>query len=135
MKATRIPEGKRVAIVGSYDAVGDWQVKNAVSLESVVPPIWTATVKVKKNAIPFEYKYIITDDNGHDVRTTQCNHRPRRHALIDSNLLQAEWETGANRMFSVYPSQLETSLYIRDDEEFRVIQSPTAKALQVVDNC
>jgi hypothetical protein len=37
-------------------------------------------------------------------------------------------------MFSVYPSQLETSLYIRDDEEFRVIQSPTAKALQVVDN-
>jgi 4-alpha-glucanotransferase len=97
VKATRIPEGKRVAIVGSYDAVGDWQVKNAVSLESAVPPIWTATVKVKKNAIPFEYKYIITDDNGHD----------------------AEWETGANRMFSVYPSQLETSLYVRDDEEFR----------------
>jgi hypothetical protein len=85
VKATRIPEGKRVAIVGSYDAVGDWQVKNAVSLESAVPPIWTATVKVKKNAIPFEYKYIITDDNGHDVRTTQFNHRPRRLALMDSN--------------------------------------------------
>jgi hypothetical protein len=33
-----------------------------------VPPIWTATIKVKKNSIPFEYKYIITDDNGHDVR-------------------------------------------------------------------
>jgi hypothetical protein len=26
-------------------------------------------------------------------------------------------------MFSVYPSQLETSLYIRDDEEFRVHHS------------
>lgn len=33
-------------------------------------------------------------------------------------------------MFSVYPSQLETSLYVRDDEEFRVslhLPSPPQK--------
>jgi 4-alpha-glucanotransferase len=66
LKATRIPEGKGVSVLGSYEAVGDWQVENAVRLECAVPPIWTATIKVKKNAIPFEYKYLLTDDNGHD---------------------------------------------------------------------
>lgn len=116
VKATQIPEGKRVSIVGSYDAVGDWQVKNAVALECIVPPIWTASIKVKKSAIPFEYKYIITDDNGHDV----CS--PWLMVGVKSLTadFQAEWETGANRMFSVYPSQLDTPLYVRDDEEFRV---------------
>jgi len=97
VKATRVPEGKRVSIVGSHDSIGNWQVKKAVALESNVPPIWVANVKVKKNAIPFEYKYIITEGNSHDV----------------------DWEIGSNRMFNVCPSQLDTPLYVRDDEDFR----------------
>jgi hypothetical protein len=48
--------------------------------------------------------------------------------------VQAEWETGANRVFSVYPSQLDTPLYIRDDEEFRV-RCPACLAFLLIQLC
>lgn len=71
VKATRLPEGKRVFVIGSYDAVGSWVVKDAIALECSVSPIWTASIKVKKNAIPFEYKYIVSDSDKQNVRLYQ----------------------------------------------------------------
>ncbi len=67
VKATRVGPGKRVAVVGSFSDSGDWEVHRALPMTHKLGSIWTTNVKIRKNEIPFEYKYVITDDNAAEV--------------------------------------------------------------------
>jgi hypothetical protein len=69
--------GEKIFAIGSTDFCGEWDLAAALKLKWTEGNIWRATVEVKGDLQPFEYKYVCVSS--------------------DSN----RWEPGANRVLDL----------------------------------
>lgn len=83
VRAPQLRSFEHLAIVGSEDALGNWNPEKAIPMTEISPNEWIADIDAEKLDVSyFEYKFIAIPENGTDVSS------PSRHIL---------WETGENR--------------------------------------
>jgi 4-alpha-glucanotransferase len=75
--APRISKQHFLGIVGNCNALGNWDVKNALHLTGCDFPVWKVAINAKNVPAILEYKYVIIDPN---------------------NPEQLIWEAGSNRL-------------------------------------
>ena len=76
VSAPQLRKGQSLAILGSHPALGSWNVARYLRMEQIGCFDWLLSVNVDAVLLPFEYKYVIIDDE--------------THALV-------AWEEGDNR--------------------------------------
>ncbi|CAL5220743.1 g2802 [Coccomyxa viridis] len=57
-------EGEGIGITGSLPALGNWQIRQLLSLKEVQTPFWEAEVSVPQHAFPITYKYVVSRESG-----------------------------------------------------------------------
>ena len=67
VSAPQLQKGQSVAIVGSHPALGSWNVARYLKMESIGCFEWLLSVNVDAVLLPIEYKYVIVDDETHDL--------------------------------------------------------------------
>lgn len=76
VSAPQLQKGQSVAIIGNHPALGSWNVARYLRMEPIGHFEWLLSVNVDAVLLPIEYKYVIIDDETHELVT---------------------WEEGANR--------------------------------------
>ena len=107
LKATRIPKGKTLGIIGNQKALGNW--KTPILLDHSNYPIWQTTISLNQIKFPVNYKYVIVD--------------------IDTNKIE-HWEDGNERNIFYVNTGSDSILHIQNDEKFRY-SSPNWKGAGV----
>lgn len=82
VKAPFIDRNQVLAVSGSSDKLGQWDVAKAVELNDAGFPEWTVAIDINKEKAPFEYKFLVADKATHEV---------------------IAWEKGENRHFAGCP--------------------------------
>lgn len=97
IRAPRVGRNLKLCIIGSTEALGNWNEERAVIMECRKYPIWEVDVPLKKGDLPAQYKYGIYDTKTKKIET---------------------WEAGDNRYL---PAQDigNSRLHIRTDEYFK----------------
>ncbi|MDE6857909.1 MAG: 4-alpha-glucanotransferase, partial [Alistipes sp.] len=65
--APAVRPGQVLAVAGQGDALGDWDVSEAVVMNDAEFPLWSIGLKASKLEFPFEYKFLILDAKSRDV--------------------------------------------------------------------
>ncbi len=98
LNAALIEPNQIFGIIGSDEALGNWDEEKVVLLEDDQYPTWETLVGIKKPNRPIHYKYVILDA---DTKTI------------------IEWETGEDRELQLHLTETDTILYRQTDENFR----------------
>ncbi len=98
MLAPRVPQGRKLAIIGSDKALGDWDKAKAVVMNTYAYPLWEAEVELKTPNVPFSYKYAIYNPQTKELDT---------------------WEIGENRYYQIPIFEAEKQIAVISDQKFR----------------
>jgi 4-alpha-glucanotransferase len=60
----RVHDGDTISVVGSIEALGEWDSEKAVPMDPSDIPCWNLDLSVEATQIPFLYKYLIKDRAG-----------------------------------------------------------------------
>lgn len=71
-----------LGLIGSCDALGNWEACRPLRMVEVQPNVWHLTVSVSSLRLPFEYKFVAID--------------------AETGRVMA-WETHPNRLFHIQP--------------------------------
>ena len=65
VRAPQLRPNERLAVVGSEDCMGGWDVNRALEMQQIQPHEWCVTIDADRCSRPLmEYKYVIIDNNG-----------------------------------------------------------------------
>ena len=65
VRAPQLRPNERLAVVGSEDCMGGWDVNRALEMQQIQPHEWCVTIDADRCCRPLmEYKYVIIDNNG-----------------------------------------------------------------------
>ena len=67
VSAPQLLEGQMLAIVGSHPALGSWNPARYLPMTHVGKKVWMLTLNVDWIAMPLEYKYVIVDEQKHEL--------------------------------------------------------------------
>ena len=59
-----VRSNQKVAVVGSIPELGEWKVENAVVFADSEFPMWHGHVAIKAQNFPFQYKFVILNEDG-----------------------------------------------------------------------
>lgn len=62
-----VKRNQKLAIVGSCPELGGWDPKNSLNLADAHFPLWTGAITVQRSSLPFEYKYIICEQDNEPI--------------------------------------------------------------------
>lgn len=77
-------EGRVLGIIGSCNALGNWEYCRPIRMNEAAPNVWQLTLDAATLKSPFEYKFVAVDEKTGAVK---------------------EWETRPNRLFQIQPLQ------------------------------
>ncbi|GJM61961.1 4-alpha-glucanotransferase [Persicobacter diffluens] len=103
ISAARVPEGHKICLLGSSEALGGWAESKALVLEPKGESLWQAEVALNGIALPVEYKYGLYDTKAKKITAWE----------------QREF----NRVLFAEVSE-ENSVHIISDEEFSYPMGP-----------
>ena len=67
VSAPQLQKGQSVAIIGNHPALGSWNVARYLRMEPIGHFEWLLSVNVDAVLLPIEYKYVIIDDETHEL--------------------------------------------------------------------
>ena len=74
------PQGLELGIIGSCNALGNWEYCRPIRMREAAPNVWQLTLDASTLKSPFEYKFVAIDEKTGAVK---------------------EWETRPNRLFQI----------------------------------
>ncbi len=78
-EAPFVPSDMELAICGSCESLGKWDVNRAVSLNPVDFPVWNLSIPLKGTDRSIEYKYMLIDKKSREVVAWE----PRNNRMLD----------------------------------------------------
>ncbi len=93
VKGAAIAPDETLAVVGSCESLGCWDVNKAVKMSDNRFPEWTAVIDADKTDKTFEYKFIILDTKSGEVKV---------------------WEPGANRRYTIEATTAGEAIVLSD---------------------
>ena len=100
ISAPQINKGQSIAICGNHPALGGWSVSRYMKMMYVGHTVWTLTMNVDNLYSNIEYKYIVVDDNSHEL---------------------LQWEGGENRIVDVKEMR-DGEVVVLDDRTLRIAE-------------
>ena len=81
-------QGQKLAVVGSCDALGNWNTSYALPMREVLPNVWSLCVEVPSCPMFFDYKFVAVDEkDGHAVEWEPGdNHHCHLQSLADGEM-------------------------------------------------
>lgn len=84
VSAPMIQPDEFLAISGEGDALGNWDVKQAIRMNDANFPEWEANINLKDVKIPFEYKFVILKKNTFEVVAWEMRNNRIMNKSIDN---------------------------------------------------
>ncbi len=84
VSAPMIQPDEFLAISGEGDALGNWDVKQAIRMNDANFPEWEANINLKDVKIPFEYKFVILKKNTFEVVAWEMRNNRTMSKPIDN---------------------------------------------------
>ena len=67
VSAPQLTKGHSVALLGSHPAMGSWSTARYLRMEYIGQQDWMLSVNVDVVPVPIEYKYVVVDDQTHEL--------------------------------------------------------------------
>ena len=64
VNASEVPDGEHLVVLGNQEALGKWQIKNAIPLREETPNEWSFVIDADQLSGMVEYKYFTISDSG-----------------------------------------------------------------------
>ena len=67
VSAPQLTEGQLLAVIGSHPALGSWNPTRYLPMNAIGRGEWMLTLNVDWLGLPLEYKYVVVDENKHEL--------------------------------------------------------------------
>lgn len=125
VEASEVPEGQTLVVLGNQNALGNWQIKNAVRLTEDTPNVWSFTIDANDLKGDVEYKFFTIDaTNGNLIAWENRSNRTLTPMHIEDgeyiivqddsvNLPNGDWR-GAGCVIPIFSLRSEQSYGVGD---------------------
>ena len=121
--------GQNILVCGAPEVLGNWDPGNALPMNYAFNGEWSAEIEVPENHPGFEYKYLLKDDQGHEIWEWGA---PRKLTSVRLTaplvILQENWCSPSGEEKVMYSSAFHHAV-MRPGEGFT---SPDSKAKKVM---
>jgi len=100
--APTVRPGEVLAICGSSNQTGCWDISKAIVMNDSGFPLWSVSLDIKEIEIPFQYKFVVLDAKTRNI---------------------VLWESGDNRTFNIVPERKHEALVL-NGLQFRDQRTP-----------